>query len=119
VRLDEKPYPGEPITLLDVKHVQPVLYSSPAQVSLYLTCAEERRRVPAMIQLGYDFACPDWRERLGRAKERIEAAAKEHGHKGVIAGTWEEAGKETGRQFGLEDAVRILREEFGLEEDHA
>ena len=64
-------------------------------------------------------ACPDWRERLGRARERIGAVAADLIGAQRNADTLAAAEFLRGMGNGNLEALAILREEFGLEESGA
>jgi len=114
VRFDAKPYPGEPIPLHDL--VETGLYMEGGKV--VWDRGEGEPPIPAEMPLGYDFACPDWRERLGRAMDRafdLQSDAEELVEKGPM----DRREFEMGYAEGVTDVRAILREEFGLEESGA
>ena len=103
MRLTDKPYPGEPVEIAAVYDVVVLPHSDQCEV---LTHNCDRATMPDSTPLGYDFACPDWRERLGRAMERIRAVAD-----GPVR---DEMESEIARAHS--ECAEILREEFGIEE---
>lgn len=111
MRLDEKPYPGEPIPLAAFF----------TDVNSFLVTRDANGTLTAYgigleTLVGYDTICPDWRERLGRALARMDGTEDaKHlaaGHVGEFVGRGNRPASATAAK-----CAAIIREEFGIEEE--
>lgn len=119
MRLDEKPYPGEPITVeqvVDAVSIEAAGYGEAGFVSGFFGDVSDYRQIPANMPLGYDALCPDWRERLGRVVEMISTFLAEAGENANIRlDASADCEKATMKAYGR--ALAIIHDAFGLEEE--
>lgn len=115
MRLDEKPYPGGPVTLRQIASVAMLETKSGEDTGNTLVRITQPTRngpsgltLPNETAIGYDALCPDWRERLGKVLDRLDREYR--------FGPGPPVDKRTFKD-GADFAHKLLREEFGLDAD--
>lgn len=134
MRLNEKPYPGEPVTLPMLARSRLILHDCVSLADedhvVWRGDGQEQGtaiakgcfiRLPQTVALGYDAECPDWRDKLTAAIEKIKAevaverlqeeeakGCRDHGDRLFAAG----------RASGMRMAIAAIRKALLIEEEN-